>query len=88
MPLLVDVRESWEFEYCRIDGAVSIPLGQLGRRLAEIPRDRPLVMICHHGSRSGHAALLLAQAGYGEVYNLSGGVAAWAIDVEPGMKTY
>jgi rhodanese-related sulfurtransferase len=87
-PLLVDVREPWEYENCRIDGSVSIPLGELPRRLAELPRDRPLVIVCHHGSRSGRAAVMLAQVGFVDVHNLRGGVAAWAADVEPGMKTY
>jgi rhodanese-related sulfurtransferase len=87
-PLLVDVREPWEYELCRIDGSLSMPLGELTRRLAELPRDRPLVMVCHHGSRSGQAAMLLARAGFLDVHNLRGGVAAWAVEVEPGMKTY
>ena len=87
-PLLVDVREPWEYEYCRIEGSVSMPLGELPRRFAELPRARSLVIVCHHGSRSGHAAAMLAQAGFVDVHNLRGGVAAWAAEVEPGMKTY
>jgi rhodanese-related sulfurtransferase len=87
-PLLVDVREPWEFEYCRIDGSVSIPLGELGRRHAELPRERPLVMVCHHGRRSQHAAMLLAGAGFSNTHNLQGGVEAWAAEVDPGMKRY
>lgn len=87
-PLLVDVREPWEFEYCRIDGAVSVPLSEFLRRKGELPRDRPLVMVCHHGRRSEHAAMILAGAGFPRVYNLQGGVEAWALDVEPAMKRY
>jgi pimeloyl-ACP methyl ester carboxylesterase len=63
-PLLVDVREPWEYEYCRIDGSLSVPLAELGRRLPELPRDRPVVMVCHHGMRSMHAAAFLARAGF------------------------
>jgi rhodanese-related sulfurtransferase len=87
-PLMVDVREPWEFDYCRIDGSLSIPLAELTRRQAELPRGRALVMVCHHGRRSQHAAMLLAGAGFGQVHNLQGGVEAWAAEVEPTMKRY
>jgi len=87
-PLLVDVREPWEFEYCRIDGSLSLPLGELTRRHAELPRTRALVLVCHHGRRSQHAAMLLAGAGFADVHNLQGGVEAWALEVEPAMKRY
>jgi rhodanese-related sulfurtransferase len=87
-PLVVDVREPWELELCRIEGAVSIPLGEIARRAGELPRDRPLVMVCHRGGRSQHAATLLAGAGFTDVHNLRGGIDAWALDVEPTMKRY
>jgi rhodanese-related sulfurtransferase len=87
-PLLIDVREPWEFDYCRIDGSVSIPLGQLPRRLDEVPQDRPLVMVCHHGHRSMHAAAFLRHHGFVQVHNLRGGVEEWAAEVEPTMKRY
>jgi rhodanese-related sulfurtransferase len=87
-PLLVDVREPWEFDYCRIDGSLSIPLGEVTRRQAELPRERSLVLVCHHGRRSQHAAMLLAGAGFENVHNLQGGVEAWAAEVEPTMKRY
>ena len=87
-PLVVDVREPWEYAFCRIDGSVSVPLGELGSRLAELPRDRPLVLVCHHGRRSQHAAMLLAGAGFSQLHNLQGGVEAWAAEVDPAMKRY
>jgi rhodanese-related sulfurtransferase len=87
-PVLVDVREPWEFDYCRIEGSVSMPLAELGRRYAELPGERPVVTVCHHGMRSMHAAAFLARAGFAEVHNLFGGVAAWAAEVEPTMRTY
>ena len=67
---------------------MSIPLGEIERRAAELPRDRPLVMVCHHGGRSQHAAAFLAGAGFTDVHNLRGGVEAWALDVDPTMKRY
>ena len=87
-PLLVDVREPWEFEYCRIEGSRHLPLGQLPARVGELPRDCDLVLVCHHGHRSQHAAMWLRQAGFANVHNLRGGVAAWADHVEPAMKRY
>ena len=87
-PLVVDVREPWEWDLCRIDGAMSSPLGEIGSRTDELPRDRPLVLVCHHGGRSQHAAMLLAGAGFTEVHNLQGGVEAWALAVDSTMKRY
>ena len=57
-------------------------------RHAELPREHALVMVCHHGRRSQHAAMLLAGAGFERVHNLQGGVEAWATEVEPTMKRY
>ena len=87
-PLLVDVREPWEYAFCRIDGSMSIPLGELQARQAELPRDRPLVLVCHHGQRSRYAAMLLAGAGFAQLHNLQGGVEGWAAEIEPAMKRY
>lgn len=87
-PVLIDVREPWEFDYCRIEGSVLIPLGQLAARCAEVPGDRPLVIVCHHGNRSWHAAAMLLQSGFVDVYNLRGGVEEWAVDVDPTMRRY
>jgi rhodanese-related sulfurtransferase len=87
-PVLVDVREPREFAYCRIDGSLSIPLGEIALRLAELPRDQPLVMVCHTGRRSQHAAMLLAAAGFADLRNLQGGVEAWALEVDPAVKRY
>ena len=88
LPVLVDVREPWEFAYCRIEDSLSIPLGELARRRDELPRGRPLVLVCHHGQRSQHAAMLLAGAGFEQVHNLQGGVESYAVDVDPAMKRY
>jgi len=87
-PVLVDVREPWEFDLCRIEGSRLIPLGELPRRLDELPRERSLVMICHTGRRSQNAAMLLEQAGFTDVQNLKGGVEGWAVEVDTSMKRY
>jgi rhodanese-related sulfurtransferase len=87
-PVLIDVREPWEFEYCRIEGSVPIPLGELAARIDEVPHEQPLVIVCHHGNRSWHAAAMLMQGGFRDVRNLRGGVEEWAIAVDPAMKRY
>jgi rhodanese-related sulfurtransferase len=87
-PIVVDVREPWEFALARIEGALSIPLGQLSARLPEVAGRGPLVLVCHHGSRSQHAAMWLARNGVADVYNLRGGVEAWALEVDPAMPRY
>lgn len=87
-PLLLDVREPNEFSYCRIKGSVNLPMGRVLAGLAELDPKRETVVICHHGMRSAQVANFLATNGFENVSNLSGGVAAWARDVDPSMPTY
>jgi len=87
-PLLLDVREAWEFHTCRIEGALHVPMNEVPRRLAELDASAGVVAICHHGVRSLHVARFLVQQGFEHVYNLSGGVDAWARSVEPAMPVY
>lgn len=87
-PLLVDVREPWEFDVCHIEGSVLMPLGQLPAQVDGLPHDRALVLVCHHGNRSHHAAAWLQRIGFADVHNLRGGVAAWAVEVDPAMPVY
>lgn len=87
-PVLLDVREPWEFAHCHIDGARSMPMAGVPVRAHELDRDVPLVVICHHGMRSMQVARFLEQQGFPKLYNLVGGVAAWAAQVDPAMPTY
>jgi adenylyltransferase/sulfurtransferase len=87
-PVLVDVREPWEHELAQIPGSLLVPLAELPGRLAELPRGRPMVTVCHHGVRSAAAAALLRRAGFAAVRNLTGGVEAWATAVDPAMRRY
>jgi glyoxylase-like metal-dependent hydrolase (beta-lactamase superfamily II) len=75
-PFVLDVREPEEVAEWAIPTSVNIPLGQLGARVGEIPRDREVVTVCASGNRSSYAADALARAGY-RVANLRGGMAAW-----------
>tara|TARA_R100001129_G_C5149090_1_gene198316 strand:+ start:54 stop:380 length:327 start_codon:yes stop_codon:yes gene_type:complete len=85
---LLDVREDWELEICAIDQALHIPLSQLSGRLDELAPDMPLAIICHHGVRSRHAGLLLEDHGFKELFNVRGGIDAWALEVERDMSRY
>lgn len=87
-PLLLDVREEWEYEYCHIAGSILIPMGQVPAHLEELDKAREIVVICHHGIRSRHIGMYLEHAGFSNVINLEGGVEQWAADVEPTMQRY
>jgi len=88
VPTLLDVREPWEWNLCRIPGAILIPMRDLPVRLQELNKEAETVVICHHGVRSYQAARYLESLGFGNVINLSGGVAAWAEEVDPAMPRY
>jgi rhodanese-related sulfurtransferase len=87
-PVLLDVRESWEFGVCRIEGSQHIPMRTIPLRMAELDPDAQVVVICHHGARSYQVAMFLERQGYDKLYNLRGGVAGWAREVDPRMPTY
>jgi rhodanese-related sulfurtransferase len=87
-PLLLDVREPWEFDICSIEGSVNIPMGQLPQRLQELPSDREIVVICHHGIRSQQVIHYLRQQTLDRLVNLDGGVDAWARSVDLEMPVY
>jgi len=89
-PLLLDVREPWEFEICHLEGSMLIPMGNIPGALAEglIDREQTIAVICHHGIRSRQVALYLEHFGYRDVINLTGGVEAWAREIDLGLPTY
>ncbi len=87
-PLLLDVREPWEFEICRIEGSTLVPMRQIHTVVEQLDHDRHTIVICHHGVRSRQVCFYLVQMGFTNVVNLVGGVAAWANEVDPSMPTY
>jgi rhodanese-related sulfurtransferase len=87
-PTVLDVREDWEVEIASLPGATVIPLGQLTRRVAELPRDRPLAVMCHHGGRSAQATAWLRTQGFDNAMNIAGGIDAWARLVDQGVPRY
>jgi rhodanese-related sulfurtransferase len=76
-PLLVDVREPNEFVDVRAPGAVLVPMSSFAARAAELPKDRPLLVVCHLGGRSAAAAGFLLRSGWSNVVNVTGGMDAW-----------
>lgn len=87
-PLLLDVREPWEFDLCHIDGSTNLPMGQIPARLQELPDDGEIVVICHHGVRSQQVIQFLQSQTGVKLINLDGGVDAWARDVDRDMPVY
>jgi rhodanese-related sulfurtransferase len=87
-PLLLDIREPWEYGICRIEGSENVPMAQLATRMAGLERDREAVIICHHGLRSRQVAEYLCSLGHGGVFNLEGGLDAWARTIDPDMPQY
>ena len=75
---LVDVRSIGEWNGGRASNAIHIPLDEVNRRLSRIPKDKPVILICASGMRSGMAAKMLAKAGYKSVYNFAGGMGSWS----------
>ena len=86
--LFLDVREQWEHELCHIAGDLHIPMGQIPARLDEIPQERPLIVVCHHGMRSRQVAEFLVSRGFTDVANLNGGIDAWARTVDAELELY
>jgi len=87
-PMLLDVREPWEFQICSIAGSTHIPMGQIPARLKELSKESEIVAICHYGNRSQQAALFLENQGFKNLYNLQGGVDAWGREIDPKMNKY
>lgn len=87
-PLLLDVREAWEYELCHLPDTLLIPMHLVPTRCDELPADRDIVVICHHGGRSMQVAMFLERRGYAAVHNLAGGVDAWANEVDASLRRY
>ncbi len=87
-PVILDVREEWEFDICKLTNSINIPMGKLQNHINELNSEASYVMVCHHGVRSLQMAHYLEQAGFTKIINLSGGVAAWANEIDPNMAHY
>jgi rhodanese-related sulfurtransferase len=85
---LIDVREPWEFNLARIDGAELRPLGDIYEWAETLDREQPYVVMCHHGSRSAMACAFLRARGFKSVSNLEGGIDAWSTAIDPRVPRY
>jgi rhodanese-related sulfurtransferase len=86
-PLVLDVREAWERDIARLSGTVDIPMNEVPGRLADLPKEREIVVMCRSGGRSLKVAQYLDRLGY-RVANLTGGILAWSQDVDPKLPRY
>jgi rhodanese-related sulfurtransferase len=87
-PVLLDVREPWEYEKARIDGATLVPMREVPSRIGQIDEGKEVVAICHHGGRSMQVAVFLEKQGFKRVHNLVGGIDAWSRTVDPAVPLY
>ena len=87
-PVVLDVREPQEIAIARFPGAVEIPMQSVPSRMGELDRNAEIFVLCHHGMRSAHVADYLAEQGFTRVGNVSGGIDAWALMVDPSVPRY
>lgn len=87
-PVVLDVREPQEIAVARFPGAVEIPMQSVPSRMGELDRDAEIFVLCHHGMRSAHVADYLAEQGFTRVGNVTGGIDAWALMVDPSVPRY
>ncbi len=86
--LLVDVREPWEFEMCRIEGAKLVPLGSVASNLQMMRAAESVVVYCHHGRRSLDAVAWLRQQGVEGARSMAGGIERWSREIDPNVLRY
>ena len=86
--VLIDVREQWEYNIAKIEGAQLIPLGTLGSEYKKLDPQAEIVMQCHKGMRSMDATQFLLQQGFKNVKNLTGGIEAWSSQIDPSVPHY
>ena len=85
---ILDVREPWETQICRIENASFVPMRLIPQSLATLPKDQHLLILCHHGARSQQVTAYLRAQGFARVSNITGGIAAWAAEIDPSMSKY
>ncbi|MGD9691961.1 MAG: rhodanese-like domain-containing protein [Phycisphaerales bacterium] len=88
--LLLDCRTQEEFARARIEGALLVPLHEMGEAIEDLREhaERTIVVHCHHGRRSLQAAAILRRAGFTDVRSMAGGIDLWSIDIDPGVPRY
>jgi rhodanese-related sulfurtransferase len=88
-PLLLDVREPWEYNTAHIEGSTLIPMNEIpGRAHQELDEEAPILVLCHHGARSLSVANWLRQQGFDKAQSISGGIDAWSATIDPTIPRY
>ena len=87
-PLILDVREPWEYELAHLEGSTLVPLATLPERANALDPHQSYALLCHHGMRSEMAANWLAQHGFTKLINIDGGIDAWSVEVNPAIPRY
>ena len=86
--VLIDVREPWEHQLCRIEGATLVPLGSLAASLQTLPDVDEIICYCHHGMRSLDVAAWLRFQGFEKAKSLAGGIERWSVEIDPKVPRY
>ena len=87
-PVLLDVREEWEYQTCAIEQSIHICMANINQMLEQLTKEKETVVICHHGMRSFQVGTYLEQNGFTKIINLEGGIDAWAKTVDVNMAQY
>ncbi|HEU4940040.1 MAG TPA: rhodanese-like domain-containing protein [Candidatus Eisenbacteria bacterium] len=87
-PILLDVRDDWEWECAHLEGAIHVPLADLGTRIEELDSTQEIIVYCHLGERSVDGCLLLWEHGFRKVRSLTGGIEAWSELIDPSVPRY
>lgn len=86
--ILLDVREPYEYQICKLKKSLHIPINQIVSKINKLPKDKEMVVLCHHGVRSIMVVNYLKKQGFEKVHNLDGGINLWAIKVDPRLTRY
>ena len=87
-PILLDIREPWEFSICKIEGSVNISMSEPEKLINELNANDEIIAICHHGMRSFQVCNYLENNGFNKVLNLDGGIDSWAKTIDTDMAQY
>ncbi len=87
-PIIIDVREQWEYDLVHLPVSTLIPLNSLSAKASDLDPSRSYALLCHHGMRSEMAANWLMQHGFSRLINIDGGIDAWSMDVDPALPRY
>lgn len=87
-PVVVDVREPWEADIAKIEGATLMPLGEFVEHAKALDPAQPVYVYCHHGGRSLQATMWLRRNGFDKATNVKGGIDAWSMEIDPAVARY